>query len=52
MAYTAMAEDADAGDTVSYRLSGGADAALFTIDAATGVVSFRDAPDFENAGRR
>ena len=49
-AYTAMAADADAGDTVSYRLSGGADVALFTIDPATGVVSFREAPDFENAG--
>ena len=48
MAYTAVAEDADAGDTVSYRLSGGADIALFTIDETTGVVSFIDAPDFEN----
>ena len=46
LAYTAMATDAD-GDTVSYRLSG-ADAALFTIDEATGVVSFMEAPDFES----
>ena len=49
-AYTAMAADADAGDMVSYRLSGGADVALFTIDEMTGVVSFMSAPDFENAG--
>ena len=50
LAYTAMAADADAGDVVSYSLSGGADAALFTIDATTGVVSFMVAPDFENPG--
>jgi len=50
VAYTAMAADADAGDTVSYSLSGGADAALFTIDETTGVVSFMDAPDFEDPG--
>ena len=49
-AYTAMAADADAGDMVSYRLSGGADVALFTIDEMTGVVSFMSAPDFENEG--
>ena len=49
-AYTAQATDAD-GDTLSYRLSG-ADAALFTLDPATGVVSFREAPDFENPRRR
>ena len=50
LAYTAMATDADAGDVVSYRLSGGADVALFTIDEMTGVVSFMSAPDFDNAG--
>ena len=50
MAYTAMATDADAGDTVNYSLSGGADAARFTIDETTGVVRFREAPDFENPG--
>ena len=50
VAYTAMAADADAGDTVSYSLSGGADAALFTIDPATGVVSFQTPPDFEAPG--
>ncbi|WP_318531689.1 M10 family metallopeptidase C-terminal domain-containing protein [Sphingomonas parva] len=32
---------------VTYRIGGGADAAQFTIDAATGALSFVDAPDFE-----
>ena len=50
LAYTAMAADADAGDVVSYSLSGGADAALFTIDANTGEVRFNEAPDFEAPG--
>ena len=48
LAYTAVATDVD-GDPLSYSLSG-TDAALFTIDAATGVVSFITAPDFENPG--
>ena len=47
-AYEAAAADAD-GDPLSYSLSG-TDAALFTIDANTGVVSFRAAPDFEAPG--
>ena len=47
-AYEAAAADAD-GDPLSYSLSG-TDAALFTIDANTGVVSFRAAPDFEVPG--
>ena len=47
-AYMASATDAD-GDTLVYSLSG-TDAALFTIDADTGVVSFRAAPDFEAPG--
>ena len=47
-AYTAQATDAD-GDALSYNLSG-TDAALFMIDAATGEVSFIEAPDFENPG--
>ena len=45
-AYTAVAMDAD-GDPLTYSLSG-TDAALFTIDPATGVVSFNEAPDVEN----
>ena len=47
-AYEAAAADAD-GDPLSYSLSG-TDAALFTIDANTGAVSFRAAPDFEAPG--
>ncbi len=41
------ASDADAGAVLSYSISGGADAALFAIDAATGALSFIAAPDFE-----
>ena len=47
-AYTAEAADSEGG-TLTYSLSG-ADAALFTIDANTGVVSFSSAPDYENPG--
>ena len=47
-AYEAAAADAD-GDPLSYSLSG-TDAALFTINANTGEVSFRAAPDFEAPG--
>ena len=47
-AYEAAATDAD-GDTLVYSLSG-TDAALFTIDANTGEVSFIEAPDFEAPG--
>ena len=46
--FTATATDVD-GDTLTYTLAG-ADAALFTIDAATGAVSFLAAPDFETPG--
>ncbi len=44
--YTAAATDAE-GDSITYSLAGGADASLFAIDAATGVLSFVAAPDFE-----
>ena len=46
LAYTALATDAD-GDPLTYSLSG-TDAGRFTINAATGVVSFNEAPDVEN----
>ena len=46
LAYTAVATDAD-GDVLRYSLSG-TDAGLFTINAATGEVSFNEAPDAEN----
>jgi uncharacterized protein (DUF2141 family) len=41
------ASDAD-GDTLTYEITGGADAAFFNIDAATGKLTFKNAPDFEN----
>ena len=47
-AYEAAATDAD-GDSLRYSLSG-TDAGLFTIDADTGEVRFRAAPDFEMPG--
>ncbi len=43
---TVVATDANL-STVTYSIAGGADAALFTIDPATGVLSFITAPDFE-----
>jgi len=43
---TVTATDADA-TTPTYAISGGADAARFTIDALTGALSFVVAPDFE-----
>ena len=47
--YTATAVD-DAGGVISFSITGGADAALFSIDAATGELIFKAAPDFENPG--
>jgi Ca2+-binding RTX toxin-like protein len=44
---TVLAADQDAGTIVRYSISGGADAALFKIDTATGAVSFKSAPNFE-----
>ena len=44
-------DDNDAeGDGLTYTISGGADEALFTIDATTGVLAFASAPDFESPG--
>jgi hypothetical protein len=39
-----QASDADLGTVLAYSLAGGADAALFVVDATTGSVSFRGAP--------
>ena len=36
-------------DALTYSISGGTDQAFFTIDAATGALTFIDRPDFENA---
>jgi VCBS repeat-containing protein len=51
-AYTATGTDADAGTTLTYAIAG-TDAALFNINASTGAVTFKAAPNFEapaNAG--
>ena len=45
---TTTATDEDTGQTISFSIAGGADAAYFTIDAVTGALSFRNAPDYEN----
>ena len=45
---TVRATDEDAGDTVSYAITGGADQARFDIDASSGILTFKDAPDHEN----
>ncbi len=44
---TVIATDADAGQTVSFTLSG-ADAGLFSITQAEGELTFNTAPDYEN----
>ena len=47
---TVEASDSDAGDSVTgYEIQGGADASRFTIVEATGVLTFRSAPNFEAA---
>ncbi len=45
---TVTATDADTVGSVTYRIAGGADAAGFTINAATGALNFATTPDFEN----
>ena len=44
--YTATATDVDSGTTLSYTI-GGTDSALFNINASTGAVTFKAAPDYE-----
>jgi len=41
------ASDLNAAQTLAFSISGGADAAAFQIDAATGALAFKAAPDFE-----
>ena len=43
-----MRTEATAASGFVYEISGGADAALFTIDPNTGTLNFKVAPDFEN----
>ncbi|MEM6662341.1 MAG: Ig-like domain-containing protein, partial [Pseudomonadota bacterium] len=45
---TIMVVDPDAGSSATYNISGGVDAALFTIDATTGELSFIAPPNFED----
>ena len=47
-AATITAPELDAGSTLTYSIVGGADSAKFTVDAATGALSFVSAPDYEN----
>ncbi len=45
---TVVASDADLpGETLSYSITGGVDAAKFAIDGSTGVLTFVSSPDFE-----
>lgn len=44
---TVTATELDAGQVLTYSISGGADAGLFSIDENTGVLSFISAPNFE-----
>ncbi|RFB93271.1 hypothetical protein B5K08_13385 [Rhizobium leguminosarum bv. trifolii] len=44
---TIAATDPDSGQTLIYAIAGGDDAARFTIDAATGALSFVSAPNYE-----
>lgn len=44
---SAIAADVDASDTVAYGFGGGDDDARFDIDANTGAITFKVAPDYE-----
>ncbi len=45
---TVAATDPDAGTTLAYSISGGADAAKFAINGTTGALTFIAAPNFES----
>ena len=45
---TVIATDADAGDTVTYAVTGGDDQTQFQIDPTSGVLTFAAEPDHEN----
>jgi Ca2+-binding RTX toxin-like protein len=47
---TVSATDANPGDTLTYTLAGGVDAAKFSINSSTGVLTFQAAPNFEGTG--
>lgn len=44
---TVSATDADAGQAISYSVTGGTDAARFVVDSSSGALTFVAAPDFE-----
>ncbi len=44
---TVTATDVDAGATLTYSISGGADASKFSIGSSSGALTFQVAPDFE-----
>ena len=48
VATTVKASDPDAGTVLVYSIAGGADAAAFQINASSGVLSFKSAPDFRH----
>ena len=45
---TVAATDANTGQTLTYSIVGGADAAKFTINSVTGILSFITAPNYES----
>ena len=45
--YTVRASASDGDGSISYSISGGADSAQFSINSSSGVVSFKNSPDFE-----
>ena len=46
---TVTATDDDAGTTLTYSITAGADSAQFSIDQSSGALAFKTAPDFESA---
>ena len=44
---TVTATDVDMGDSKTYSIAGGTDAAQFSINASTGVLTFNNSPNFE-----
>ena len=46
---TVTATDADAGSVITYSISGGTDRSLFNINQTSGVLTFKNAPDFEGS---
>ena len=47
---TVLATDADAGTTLIYSITAGADSARFSMNQSTGDLAFKTAPDFETPG--